>query len=107
MKDENMVAGMNFVTKPGEFECKVCAKCKLLVRLFKNSTNREKEVLGLIYSDICNSMNTESLGETKYFATFTDDYTGYTETAMLRNRSEVLKALKDYKRKVETNRSAH
>lgn len=61
----------------------------------------EKEVLGLIHSDICGPINTESLGGAKYFATFTDDYTGYTETTMLRNRSDVLKAFKDYKRKVE------
>ena len=46
-------------------------------------------------------MRVESLGGAKYFVTFTDDCTGYTETMMLRNRSDVLEVFKDYKRKVE------
>lgn len=46
-------------------------------------------------------MRTESLGGARYFVTFIDDYSRYIETAMLRDRSEVLQAFKNYKRKVE------
>lgn len=100
MKTEEMVDGMNLMTKSNEFKYEVCAKCKIHVQPFKNSVHREREVLNLVHSDICGPMTVESLGGVKYFVTFTDDFTGYTET-MLHNRSDVLEAFKDYKRKVE------
>lgn len=68
---------------------------------FRNSAHREKDVLGLIHSDICGPMSSDSIGGAKYFVTFTDDYSRYTETITLRNRSDVLEAFKNYKRKVE------
>lgn len=46
-------------------------------------------------------MNVESLGGAKYFVTFIDDCTRYTETTMLRNRSDALEAFKNYKQKAE------
>jgi len=94
MKVEEMVDGMNFVTKSSEFICEVCAKCKIHVQPFKNSVHREREILSLIHSDICGPTSVESLGGAKYFVTFSDDCTGYTETIMLRNRSDVLEAFK-------------
>lgn len=101
MKMEEMIDGMNFMTKSSEFNCEICAKCKIHVQSFKNSIHREREILNLVHSDICASMGVESLGGAKYFVTFTDDCSGYTETTMLRNRSDVLKAFKDYKQKAE------
>lgn len=58
-------------------------------------------MLELVHSDICGPMNTESLGGAKYFVTFTDDCTRYTETTMLRNKSDVFEAFKNYKKKAE------
>ena len=101
MKTEELVAGMNFTTNLSQINCDICAKCKIHVQPFKNSTHREEDVLGLIHSDICGPINTESLGGAKYFVTFTDDCTRYTETTMMRHRSEVLEAFKNYKVKVE------
>lgn len=46
-------------------------------------------------------MNVESLGGSRYFVTFIDDSSRYTETVMLRKRSDVLKAFRNYKRRVE------
>jgi len=46
-------------------------------------------------------MNTESLDGAKYFATFIDDYSRYTETTMLRQQSDVLTAFKNFKKRVE------
>jgi len=46
-------------------------------------------------------MNVESIGGARYFVTFIDDSSRYTTIAMLRNRSDVLQAFKDYKRRVE------
>lgn len=46
-------------------------------------------------------MNTESLGGAKYFATFIDDFSRYTQTIMLRQQSDILTAFKNFKKRVE------
>lgn len=68
---------------------------------FDKSVTREKEKLALVHSDICGPIKTQSLGGAKYLVTFINDATRYTETVMLKNRSDVLQAFKDYKRRVE------
>lgn len=55
----------------------------------------------MVHSDICGPMNVESLGGSRYFVTFIEDYSRYTETVMLHKRSDVLKAFRNYKRRVE------
>jgi len=101
MRAEGMIEGMNFTTNLNQLDCEVCAKCKIHIQPFKNSTYREKDVLGLVHSDICGPISTQSLGGAKYFVTFIDSCTGYTETTMLKNRSDVFEAFKNYKLKVE------
>jgi len=101
MQSKNMVKGINFASKTNEINCEVCAKCKIHVQPFKPSSNREKNILGLIHSDICGPMSTESIGGAKYFVTFIDDSSRYTEVAMLRNKSDVIQAFKNYKQRVE------
>ena len=102
MKNTEMVYGITFASKTNEIGCEICAKCKIQALPFKRSETRETQVLGLIHSDICGPMNTESLGGAKYFVTFIDDYSRFTETAMLRNRSDALQAFMNFKKKVES-----
>lgn len=101
MKDKEIVSGLKFTSKVSEINCEICAKCKINVLPFKPTTNRENELLGLVHSDICGPIDIESLGGAKYFVTFIDDCSRYTETVMLRRRSDVLQAFKDYKHRVE------
>lgn len=58
-------------------------------------------MLELVHSDIFGFIETESLGGAKYFATFIHNYFRYMEIVILRSRSEILNAFKDYKRRVE------
>lgn len=101
IKAKDMVLGMSLMPKMNEINCEVCAKCKIHVKTFKPSSNRETSILGLVHSDICGPMSTESIGGAKYFVTFIDDCSRYTETVMLRNKSDVFQAFKDYKRRAE------
>jgi len=101
MKEKETVVGMNFTANQNQINCEICAKSKIHVQSFGRSAHREKDVLGLVHSDICGPISTESLGGAKYFVTFTDDRTRYTETTMLRNRSDILEAFKNYKLKAE------
>ncbi|CAK9796277.1 Retrovirus-related Pol polyprotein from transposon TNT 1-94 [Anthophora plagiata] len=101
MMYDDLVCGMDFESTVNEINCNVCARCKIHVQPFKQSNNRSSEVLHLVHSDICGPMRVESLGGARYFVTFVDDCSRYIETVMLRNRSEVLSAFKNYKRRVE------
>lgn len=95
-----MVKGLDVITKANNIDCVICAKGKIQQLSYKNSEHLQKEKLGLIHSDICGSMKTESLGGAKYFATFIDDFSR-TETTMLRQKSEILTTFKIFKKRVE------
>lgn len=101
LQTKSIVKGLNLNLKNANEECIICARGKMQQLPYKNSTHRQKEKLGLIHSDICGPMNTESLGGAKYFVTFIDDFSRYIQTTMLRQRSDVLTAFKNFKKQVE------
>jgi len=89
----DLVTGMSINQKKiNDINCEICYKCKIHQLPYKRSSNRAKAVLELVHSDICGPIETESLGGARYFVTFVDDFSRYTEDAMLRSRSEVLNA---------------
>ncbi|CAL2276373.1 unnamed protein product [Prunus armeniaca] len=68
---------------------------------------RAKEPLGLIHSNICGPMQTPSLGGTRYFITFIDDYSRMCWVYFLRNKSEALHVFKKFKVMVELKSGYH
>lgn len=101
LKMKEIVKGIDFTIKTDKFQCKICDQSKIHTQPFKPSKNRENGILNLIHSDICGPMNVESLGGSRYFVTFIDDFSRYTEIIMLRKRSDVLQAFRNYKRRME------
>lgn len=99
MKD--MVLDLYLNPKNAGADCVVCARGKIQQLPYKSSEHRQKEKLGLIHSDICGPMNTESLAGARYFVTFIDNFSRYTETMILRQQSDVLSAFKNFKKRVE------
>ncbi|CAK9804033.1 Retrovirus-related Pol polyprotein from transposon TNT 1-94 [Anthophora plagiata] len=100
----NMVDGMKMNQQDKELNmprCKVCDMSKMHQLPFHESNKVEKEMLGLIHTDICGPMSTPSLGGARYFATFIDDKTRYTEVAVLKEKSEILSAFKAFKTRAE------
>ena len=63
---------------------------------------KSKEKLQLVHTDICGPMQTQSLGGSRYFITFTDDYSCYCSTYFLKSKSEALEKFKEFKASVET-----
>ena len=63
---------------------------------------RSNEKLKLVHTDVCGPMQTQSFGGSRYFITFTDDYSGYCRTYFLRRKSEALEIFKEFKASVET-----
>ena len=55
-----------------------------------------------MHTDVCGPMQTQSFGSSRYFITFTDDYSRYCKTYFLRKKSEALEKFKEFKASVET-----
>lgn len=77
--------------------CEPCIKGKMARKTF-NSRNeiRSKRVLELVHTDVCGPMKTVSLGGSRYFVTFVDDYTRYVHVYFVSNKSDVFSVFKDY-----------
>ena len=57
--------------------------------------------LGLVHSDVCGPMSTQSLSGAQYFLTFTDDKTRYTWVYVLKRKGEVFDKFIKWKAMVE------
>jgi len=101
LKTNDMVSGIDFNPNETQINCEICHMGKISQTPYEKSTNRAKERLALVHSDICGPMRTTSIGGSRYFATFIDDYTRYTEVIMLKNRSEILPAFRKYMLRVK------
>ena len=55
-----------------------------------------KQPLELIHTDVCGPMPINSVGGSRYFVTFTNDYTHYTYVYVMKNKSEVIDKLRRY-----------
>ena len=56
-------------------------------------TIRSKEKLELVHTDVCGPMQTQSFSESRYFITFTDDYSRNCYTYFLKKMSEALREI--------------
>src|SRR5579871_5570660 len=63
--------------------------------------SRAMKILKLIHTDICGPMKTTSIGNTKYFMLFIDDYSRMTAVYFLENRSNAFNKFQEYKAYVE------
>lgn len=97
LKTEQMVVGMKDNLNSVTTVCEICDKCKIHTLPFKASTHRSKEKLELVHSDVCGPFTVPSLGGARYFVTFIDDKTRYGYVKLIKHKSEVFSAFKEYK----------
>ena len=99
LSSKAMVDGMTINLKE-EFdrnECEGCAMGKMHRKPFpKKSQHRSTQPLQLIHSDICGPMNVKSVGGSRYFVTFIDDFSRFTHVYMIQNKSEVLDKFQEF-----------
>lgn len=69
-------------------DCEMCIKGKLSRKPFPKKATPTKAALDCIASDICGPFQVESIGRKRYFLTFVDIHTGYTEVYLIREKSE-------------------
>ena len=102
--DENMAEGMNCSDHGKESSlCESCIMGKQHRTLFpKDKPHRASQPFEIIHSDVCGPMHIKSLGSSRYFVTFIDDYSRYTQTYFLKNKDEVLEKFKEFVNYVNT-----
>uniref|UniRef100_A0AAV1UYL3 Uncharacterized protein n=1 Tax=Peronospora matthiolae TaxID=2874970 RepID=A0AAV1UYL3_9STRA len=82
--------GIN-ITSVQQWEmCQGCALGKQTrVNFMPKSPESAKKMLEVIHSDVCGPMQTASLGGSRYFVTFNDEYSHFSVVFLLKNKSEV------------------
>ena len=69
--------------------------------LFIGKMARAKDVLEIIYSDVCGPFTEMAIGGFYYFITFIDDQLRYGHLFLMKNKSESFKKFKEFKAQVE------
>jgi len=81
--------------------CEVCVQGKQARKPFKGS--HEVQTTGklqLVHSDVCGPMSVSSVGGSRYFVSFTDDFTRYCRVYFIKHKSEVFEKFKQYEAEV-------
>ena len=101
MSTKNMVEGLPRINQVNE----VCEACQLGKQhrdpFPSQSSGRSKRLLELVHSDLCGPMPVASLGGSRYFITFIDDFSRKVWLYFLKEKSEAFEAFKNFKSEVE------
>ena len=99
---ENLVEGFTYDMNKEISFCEPCAAGKHHRSKFPSSDSKRcQEVLGLIHSDVCGKINTQSLSGAQYFLTFVDDKSRYTWVYVLKRKDQVYEKFKEFKVMIE------
>ena len=98
LNDKDLVNGLQINSDGAcDNKCEGCALGKQHRNSFPKKSERvTKQPLELIHSDVCGPMSTGSVGGSKYFVTFIDDYSRYTVLYTMKAKSETLSKFKEY-----------
>lgn len=94
---EGMVKGLPLTAEEidnAKQACDVCMKTKATRQPFKPSETKTEAPLDLIHMDLCGPLE-ESLGLSRYIATFLDDYSGLSQVVLLKQKSDTYEAIKN------------
>lgn len=96
---------------PGEpviesFQCEACIEAKIKKGPFRGQSDHTTRPLELVHMDIAGPDEIVGWDGSRYFAVFVDDFTRFTNVFLLKDRTQVLDALKRYRQLTE-GRSGH
>ncbi|XP_026475639.1 uncharacterized protein LOC113380719 [Ctenocephalides felis] len=77
--------------------CIVCCEGKQTRLPFKHKGSRAVKVLELVQSDVCGPMEQLSIGGSRYFLSFQDDYSKMCFVYFLKSKDEVLRCFKEFR----------
>lgn len=95
---KDMVIGLDCKMTKDIGVCEPCVEGKHHRTKFETSSaKRSDSVLGLVHSDVCGKMSTQSLSGSEYFLTFIDDKTRYTWVYILKRKDQVFEQFLEWK----------
>nr|GEV90059.1 hypothetical protein [Tanacetum cinerariifolium] len=80
-----------------------CMSRKMARKPYSHQVKRAKDLLGLIYANVCGPFRTMSRQGASYFVTFTDDFSRYGYVYLLKHKHEVFKTFKVFQKEVENH----
>jgi hypothetical protein len=86
---------------PPERTCEGCVQAKSHRQPFGTATNRSREVLGRIHTDLCGPLSVPSVGNARYFLTFIDDATRFITVYPLARKDETFERFVMFKTLIE------
>lgn len=103
MIDSQMVNGLKQVNV--DIESKFCESCifgkQTRTSFPKNKNARSTRILELIHSDVCGPMRSTAYDGSKYFATFTDDFSRASMVYFMEKKSQTFEKFKEFQAMAE------
>lgn len=93
---------INGIDSNKDLNCVTCAEGKMSRKPFSHESKRASTFLELVHSDVCGPMSVKSIGGSRYFVTFIDDFSRKVFVYMLANKSQVYDTFIKFKAMVET-----
>jgi hypothetical protein len=87
------------------FDCMPCQLSKQPALPFNNSESIASTTFNLIHSNVLGPSPVPTVGGSRYFVIFVDDFSSYTWIYLMKNRSEVLTIYRDFAKMVQTQYS--
>ena len=84
------------------FDCVACQLGKQLALPFNSSESISTDIFDLIHSDVWGPSPISSIGGSRYFVVFVDDYSRYSWIFYMKHRSELLQVYSNFAKMVET-----
>ncbi|GJU71789.1 retrotransposon protein, putative, ty1-copia subclass [Tanacetum coccineum] len=82
-------------------KCVPCMSGKMERKPYTHQVERDKNLLGLIHTDVCGPFKITSRQGANYFVTFTDDFSRYGYVYLLKHKHEVFETFKVFQKEVE------
>ena len=104
LNGKDMVDGMKIKSaeEVDRYSCEGCAMGKQHHQPFpKKSHHKRSKPLELIHSDVCGPMSVPSVGGSRFFVTFIDDFSRYTYVYIIKHKSEVLEKFQEFVKQTE------
>lgn len=86
-------------------QCEICCEAKQTRLPFPSQGSRAESTLEIVHSDVCGPMETKSVGGSRYFLSFIDDYTRMCFVYFIKSKDEVFETFKNFKNMVEKQQS--
>ena len=84
------------------FDCVSCQLGKQPALLFNSSESLSTDIFDFIHSDVWGPSPISSIGRSRYFVVFVDDYSRYSWIFHMKHRSELLQVYSNFAKLVET-----